>query len=198
MDIEFEENTDEDFNDEFDSDTDNSSTQMSDMIGKTVSDIFNEGYEFSGHSSIDNDYSFYVTSYEAPSDILDIIQQLEGLTVKDLLDKDLNIGYMIMMDQCILTAQIGSSQISFEVEGAAEIINSYKDEDPFTDIEDMPELYDLPVTNVTFDHIKYTMVLDEDFITLAASDDFTLDSPEEQLKDFTVTDFYCEPIPDIF
>ena len=194
--IDFDDSLDDTFINEADDDSDfgfdNTSIQVEEMVGKTFSDILNKGYEYCGYGSLNDSYSFQVCSYDADTDTMDKIRQLDGLTVKDLLDEDISIGYVMVMDSCSLIANIGSFQISFEVEGAGEIIDSYKEEDSFADIEDMNELYDKTITNVSLEQITYTVILDE----IASDENFSLDSPEEQLKDSTVTEFSYEPIPD--
>ena len=127
------------------------------------------------------------------------ITQLEGLTLKELIDKDLSIGYFSMGDDYQLMTDIGSVNVSFEVEDAADIIQKYKEEDSFADIADMEELYDKTISNVTFNYMQYQVVFDETFDAMASEEGFELgDSPEEQLKDCVIKEFTYEPISEDF
>lgn len=175
------------------------SIQKDDMIGKTLFEALEEGYEYQGHSAINASYTFQLSSEIADDATMEKITQLEGLTLKELIDKDLSIGYFSMGDDYQLMTDIGSVNVSFEVEDAADIIQKYKEEDSFADIADMEELYDKTISNVTFNYMQYQVVFDETFDAMASEEGFELgDSPEEQLKDCVIKEFTYEPISEDF
>ena len=144
------------------------------------------------------DASFLAKATKRTSSLMEKVQQLEGLTVKELIDKDLSIGYVGFNEEYQLMTDIGSVNVSFEVDGAANIIKQYKEEDSFADIADMEELYDKPISNVSFNYIQYNVTFDETFDAIASEEDFELDSPETQLSDCVIKTFSYEPIPEDF
>lgn len=194
---------DDEFTDDEAFDTDEGTTsagnaQIDDMIGKTFSEALAEGYEYQGYSGFNGSYTFQLKSVLADDATMEKVQQLEGLTVKELIDKDLSIGYAGFNEEYELMTDIGSVNVSFEVDGAADIIKQYKEEDSFADIADMEELYDKPISNVSFNYIQYNVTFDETFDAIASEEDFELDSPETQLSDCVIKTFSYEPIPEDF
>ena len=179
-------------------DDEETSVYAEDMVGKTFAELLDNGYEYIGYSGWGEDYSFLVTMDIANDEATDIVKKLEGKTVKDLVDEDLDIGYMGMNGQYIFSTTIGDMEFQFDIDGAADIVKKYKEEDSFADIEDMTELYDIPLSNVEFSKTTYTLKFDDSFDAskFKDGDDFKLDDPEEQLKDCVVKELYCKSIPE--
>ena len=169
-----------------------------DMVGKTFAELLDNGYEYIGYSGMGEEYSFLVTTDTANDEATAIVEKLDGKTVKDLVDEDLSIGYIGMGGQYIFSTTIGDMEFSFDIDGAADIVERYKEEDSFADIEDMTELYDIQISNVEFTKTTYTLKFDDSFDAsqFKKGDNFKLDDPEEQLKDFVVKELYCKPTPE--
>ncbi len=166
---------------------------VNDLTGKTLGDLLDNGYDYSGYMSVDSECYVYISSEEIDDATIEIIKQLEGLTVQDLLDKDVDISYMSINDVYSYSTSLGSITVSFDIDGGAEVMKQYEDVD-FADIEDMVELHDKAISNVSFNYVDYTVILDNAVNEL----DIDLFDAEEQLKDFSVVDCYYEPIPDDF
>lgn len=171
---------------------------VEDMKGKTFAEVLDAGYDYMGYGGWGDEYTFMLTSENIDPEIENTLKKLEGKTVKELADKDISIGYYAFGDSdYTYTARIGGVDVEFDIEGSSEIVKKNKEEDSFADIEDMEELYDIKISNVEISNVSYTLKFDDSFDAskFKNGDDFELENPEEQLKDFVVEEFYYDSIP---
>lgn len=185
--------------DDFDFETESKSnkwdeyTEYSELHGKKVSELLEEGYTITGYSASDFDYVFYFDTQNIDDADKKKTLELEGLTIKELIEKDIIFTNSIGLNgNYLFTGVNGSLNFSFQINGCAEIIEKY---DMFTDIEDMEELSDMPISKVTIDNMEYQIVLDESAKDILATDPLS-SNWKELLKDCTVIKCYYKPIPD--
>lgn len=174
---------------------------LEEMTGKTFSELLENGYEYCGYDTFSGNLSIFVSSEQADPATMDKLQQLEGLSLKTLLDNNIYVGYSIIGDACAITASIGSANIYFDVDGAYDIIQRYKETSSFPEFSEMTELHDKTISNVTLSQFSYTIVFDEASQELFSEEDldFSLsasETPEEILKDCVIKECSYTPIPD--
>lgn len=158
--------------------------------GKKFSELYDEGYNYTGYSGFGGSYEFYLEKSEVDDEIKSKVEDLEGMTVKEFINSDFyeDISYIGINGEYTFTSNIGGVYFSFELDGSAEIMALYDDE--FVDVEDMEELYDKELTNVSVDYMEYILILDESANEIVDSDDFE----EEMLDDCTVVKCCYAPI----
>lgn len=175
--------------------------QVKKIVGKTFSQLLDEGYEYIGYTKISDGFFFSINSENAEPEFMEQLQKMEGITIKDLLDKNIYIGYTLVKDQCIFTAAVGSAQINFQADEAFPILKNYQDRGTYVAVKDLEELHDKTISNITLTQFEYIIRFEDSFNDQFTEDDldYTLSSgetPEELLKDCVIKECSYKPIPE--
>lgn len=173
------------------SDDSSNRVQVSEFIGKTYGEALEAGYSYYGYMGEMGEYTFYLQSYEMNDSINASIDKWKSKTLKDLLDADIEVNHSSSNGNYTFHATIGSIIVDFEIEGAAEIIEKYDDDIGFTSLDEMPELFNKTLSNMTYSSFIYYVTLESAAGDAISDADFS-DDKEDILKDFIIEDMYYE------
>lgn len=175
---------------------------VDDVAGKAFAELTDKGYKYAGYErDANNNYSITVVKSDADAVITDTVKKLEGKTIKDLYDNDLYVGCFDITDKdCTFSTTIGTVVFEFEIDGALDIVKKYNADDDYFEVEEVKELHKMPISNVEFKEIMYTVNFDDSFdvTKFETGDDFVLDVSAEKLKDCVVEEVYYNNIPENF
>lgn len=179
-----------DFDEEISDDvSDENYVEDTSLKGKKLSELYDLGFEYGGYSGNGEVYEIYLRKTDVEEDIKKIVQDLEGMKVKDFIDSGLygDIACIGFDDEYFFSSYIGGINFSFELDESSEIMALYEDEF-FVDVEDIEEFQEKTLTNVKFDYIEYIAVLEESANSIIESDDFE----EEMIDDCIIEKCYYQ------
>lgn len=175
------------------------SIEVKEFEGKKFSEVIKAGYEYAGCvTSLDDEdkiesHRIDLLMKVADENVSKILKEISDMTVEEFIESDYFDDFFDEIDfredesGYIFYTQIGAIKFTFELEGSEEIIPLYED-DTFATADEMEELYDKKMLNVTLDYVEYSVLLDESANDIIALDDFE----EEMLYDCTVEIMFCE------
>lgn len=132
------------------------------MAGKTLQEIMDAGYEYTGYMKSGSTFTGYMQGKEYPDEACkNRIEALEDKTVAELVEEyDLSIGYFKFGDGCIFLANIGDISVSFDLEHGLEALEAHSDE-TFFDLEEAEEIQNDKPENITLSYVTYSVQFDE-------------------------------------
>lgn len=172
--------------------SDDGKVHITNLEGKTYSEIIDAGYKYSGRMGMNDKYTILITSDTIPEGVDSYLYELADMTLSEVTDKNINVSYLKGKTSALFYFQAESFIINFELSNGFEILEQYKD-NHFIDIEDITELRDKKLINPSIGSITYTLTFKEDISSLMG-DDFD----ESMLNDYVVDEFYYTPLKAAF
>lgn len=164
---------------------------IEELSGKTLAEVMEKGYDFSGYASMFGKTELYFNCEETFDDVDAFAKSIEGKTVAELVDEyDISIGYMGFNGQYTFTADIGSVSISFDLENGEKALKAHDDES-FFDLEEADEVQNDKFENVTVDYITLKGEMDDATMDMLLKlDDYDRDTLEEMADEIVLSKVY--------
>lgn len=134
---------------------------IEELSGKTLAEIIDMGYEFSGVASSMGEVSAMLMTQTFSDDVKAYQNALEGKTVAELRDEyDISLVCNYIYNYDGLTMFVDNAYFDCEVEGAEEA-NEAHSEESFFDLEEAEEIQDKTVENVEIIFLNVNANFDE-------------------------------------
>lgn len=171
---------------------DENSIEISELKGKRLCEVIKEGYNYTCYMNANGIHCLCFEKKNVDDERVNkILEELGNMTVKEYIESKYfedffgEIDFEKSGNDYIFSSNIGGVYFSFSLDDCSEIISQYKD-DTFATADEMEELYDKKMLNVTLDHIECYMILDE-----SANEFFELEDFEfGMISDCTVDKMY--------
>ena len=159
--------------------------------GKTLAEIMEAGYEYTGYVSMNGAIQIYLDSDKADENIEELKNSITGLTVAELVDKyDISFGYDGFNGEYTFIAYIGSVAFTCDLENGKKALQAHEDES-FFDLEEAEEIQNDKLENIALEIISFTADLDDaSSKKLSELDDIDEDVLEEMGEDIVVSKLY--------
>ena len=164
---------------------------IDEFSGKTLAEIMEVGYEYTGYASMNGSMQVYLDSDKADENVEELKNNIAGLTVAELVDKyDISFGYDGFNGEYIFIAYIGSVAFTCDLENGKKALQAHEDES-FFDLEEAEEIQNDKLENIALEVISYTADLDDASAKkLSELDDIDEDVLEEMGEDIVVSKLY--------
>ena len=164
---------------------------IDELTGKTLADIIDSGYKFTGYMTINDTIQLNLQSYTTDSNIDELKKSIEDMTVSELINAyDVSIGYTGFNGEYIFSTNIGSVSFSFDLVNGVKALEAHEDE-MFYDLEEAEEIQNDKLENLSIEYITLTVDLDKaSNDKLIELDDLNTDIVEEMAKDIVCSKVY--------
>ncbi len=133
---------------------------MEEYTGKTLGELIDNGYKYTGHASSDDHVEILLRGKVANETIEQLQNDIEGLTVAELVDEyDMTFGHSGVDGVYTFYMYIGSVEFSCDLENGVETLKAHDDEMLF-DLEEADEVQDKVPENITFSSVSLNVEVD--------------------------------------